>query len=155
VPPTDAHSLPLNGRAPECRTPYLKASIGAVEGAAGTIYTTIMMTNSGRSSCEVRGFPGVSFVDVRGRQVGAAADRDTAAGAGRLIVLRPGEHASSIVGRTQAHLQDGCDQPKQIVSATYLRIYPPANREALLLRYPVAACANPAVHQLTVTALRK
>jgi hypothetical protein len=150
-----APSAGAHGRAPTCRTENLRASIGSVEGAAGHTYETIRLTNSGKMSCAIRGFPGVSYVGARGRQLGAAADRTGTAG--RRIVLRPGEYAASTLAIVHPGIQAGCDKPAQIVRAGYLRIYPPANRKALFL--PTAkgekACANPAVHQLTVTALRK
>jgi hypothetical protein len=144
-----------HGRVPVCRTGNLRASIGNGEGAAGHTYETIRLTNSGKTSCAIRGFPGVSYVGARGRQLGAAADRT--GGAGRRIVLRPGEYAASTLAIVHPGIQAGCDKPAQIVPAAYLRVYPPANRQALFLRTAKGedACANPAVHQLTVTVLTK
>jgi hypothetical protein len=142
-------------RVPTCRTANLRASVGNVEGTAGHTYETIRLTNSGKMSCAISGFPGVSYVGARGRQLGAAADRTGATG--RRLVLRPGEYAASTLAIVHPGIQAGCDKPAQLVRAAYLRIYPPANRKALFL--PTAkgemACVSPAVHQLTVTALRK
>ena len=46
-------------------------------GAAGSSFYELQFTNLSRRSCRLAGYPGVSAVDLGGRQVGHAASRDS------------------------------------------------------------------------------
>src|SRR4051812_3746340 len=60
-----------------CATSALKGSLGPEQGAAGSVYTPLVLTNVGPRTCELRGFPGVSYVaGDDGHQVGPAAVMD-------------------------------------------------------------------------------
>jgi hypothetical protein len=135
-----------------CWTAELAGSILGSEGAAGTVYLDLALTNTSGESCTVRGFPGVSFVDAQGGQLGAAADRNGAAG--ESISLAPGQQAVAMLGVTQPGVLPGCDAGQTTQPASLL-IYPPDNRDPL--RVPVssgtAACTGSAVHQLKVATL--
>ena len=71
------HPPPRPPRAPgspTAPTSELKGSLGPEEGAAGSTYAPLVLTNAGTRTCEVRGFPGVSYVaGADGHQVGPAA----------------------------------------------------------------------------------
>jgi hypothetical protein len=113
-----------------------------------------VLTNTGRTSCVLRGFPGVSYVDAAGRQVGAAADRTGPAGVP--MRLDPGAAATAMLRTVHPGIQEGCDQPGQTTPVAALRVYPPANTTALRLPSSgVSACSNPAVHQLSVSTLTR
>src|SRR5690349_10247384 len=45
-----------------CATSALKGSLGPEQGAAGSVYAPLVLTNVGPRPCELRGFPGVSYV---------------------------------------------------------------------------------------------
>ncbi|HEY2330335.1 MAG TPA: DUF4232 domain-containing protein [Acidimicrobiales bacterium] len=58
-----------------CATSALTISIGAPEGTAGHFEYQIAFRNTSGATCGLTGFPGVSFVDGSGNQVGVPAAR--------------------------------------------------------------------------------
>ncbi|MDT7579277.1 MAG: hypothetical protein QOK35_541 [Pseudonocardiales bacterium] len=76
-----------------CTSGRLKASLGPSEGAAGSVFAPLVLTNDGTGTCELRGYPGVSYVaGDDGHQVGPAAAFDGPRGAA--IVLAAGRAAT-------------------------------------------------------------
>ena len=138
-----------------CRTGDLAGSIEGTEGAAGHIYELLVLTNRGTGPCLLQGFPGLSFLDAEGRQIGAAADRSGEPGPA--VTLDPGERAGATLAITQPGLLPGCDQSGQTTPAARLRVYPPDNREALTVPVPEGReiCSDPAAHQFTTTTFRE
>lgn len=54
----------------------LGVGLGDSDGAAGTIYQTVILTNESSKTCDLYGYPGVSFVTgAGGHQIGAPATR--------------------------------------------------------------------------------
>lgn len=132
-----------------CAAPPLRASIAIVGGAAGSRYLTIRLTNGGRSSCRMVGYPGVSIVARdRRSQLGAAAHRDTSVRP-VAVVLAPRGQTTFVLRVTQAlNYPAATCQPR---GAYGYRIYPPGSRTALLLADPdLTGCAKPAVQLLVV-----
>ncbi|OHV37198.1 hypothetical protein BCD49_18135 [Pseudofrankia sp. EUN1h] len=146
-PATTAPAVPI------CAASVLAAAIVGSDGAAGTIYTQLTLTNNSSARCTLRGYPGVSFVDTAGNQLGAPADRTGEAGSA--VVLAGGGKAQFTVQVTQPGVLPGCDTEGSFTSAANLRIYPPDNTVALLVPVPQGrqACKSPSVHQLKVTSL--
>ncbi|WP_462183663.1 DUF4232 domain-containing protein [Frankia sp. AgKG'84/4] len=133
-----------------CPTSHLSVRSADGEGAAGSTYEKLVLTNTGVTSCLLRGFPGVSYVDEAGRQVGAPATRTGAAGAA--VRLAPGASATATLRTVHPGIQQGCEQASQTAPVVALRIYPPANTTPLRLPLSgVTACTGPAVTQLSVT----
>ena len=134
---------------PRCGVPPLRASTATVEGAAGSRYLTIRLTNGGSSPCRMVGYPGVSIVARdRRSQLGAAADRDTSVRSAG-ITLPPQGNTTFVLRVTQAlnYPATTC-QPQD---AYGYRIYPPGSRTALLLADPdLTGCARPAVQLMVV-----
>ncbi|XAS77767.1 DUF4232 domain-containing protein [Dermatophilaceae bacterium Sec6.4] len=135
-----------------CTTSALRASIVGSSAAAGSNYYRIALRNSSSATCTLNGYPGVSLVaGSSGRQVGAAAARDTAqtpigvrvsAGKSATFELR--------VAVAQNYPADRC----QPVPTRGLRIYPPGNKRALYLPVPgVTGCAKASVNLLSVQAI--
>lgn len=142
-PSASNHSLP------PCGVPPLRASTATVEGAAGSRYLTIRLTNGSSSSCHMVGYPGVSIVARdRRSQVGAAANRDTSARPVG-VTLPPHGSTTFVLRVTQAlNYPASTCQP---VDAYGYRIYPPGSRTALLLADPdLTGCAKPAVRLMVV-----
>jgi len=122
------------------------------EGAAGSVYLTVGLTNLGKRPCVLRGHPGVAFVGRHGRQIGAPAA--WSGGAGTLVTLGTGGRATFVVRYVQAGIQTGCQKPASIATASGLRIYPPGSLRAKYLPLPgLRACVDPAVHQLSAGAI--
>ena len=89
-PPTTPTAAPTSSAGiANCATSELKGSLGPEEGAAGSTYAPLVLTNAGTRTCEVRGFPGVSYVaGADGHQVGPAAAMNGPRGGE--VVLKPG-----------------------------------------------------------------
>ncbi|MDP9075135.1 MAG: DUF4232 domain-containing protein [Actinomycetota bacterium] len=119
----------------------LSAALSNANGAAGTIYYHLVFTNtSATRSCTIQGYPGVSFVDGAGHQIGAPVPRLTSA-AGGAVTLGPGSSAGSQFLLHDAYVGSvaGCTP----TTAAGLRVYPPNQTAALSAPAPLQVCANP------------
>jgi len=145
-----------------CPSSSLAAKIQDTEGAAGTVYYEMALTNIGSKRCALEGYPGVSLLDAAGRQLGAPADREPAgqppgaAGAsGGRIALAPGGLLVFTVLVTQPGVLPGCLTPDTFGKAFTMQIYPPDNTVSLQVALAggqgAQACAAPSVHELKVT----
>ncbi|MEU4800929.1 DUF4232 domain-containing protein [Actinosynnema sp. NPDC023587] len=132
-----------------CESVDLGIAFGRVEGAAGTVYREVLLTNRGLAPCVTRGFPGVSYVDSSGDQVGPAADRDGARGP--QVTLAHGATAVAVVGSANVDNFDPAVCRKTPVWG--LRVFPPDATAPLYL--PLTGqygCAG-TVRHLKVTSL--
>lgn len=129
---------PLHGHAvagvPECSTGALRATIGGHNAGAGNIYTTLVLRNAGHKACLVQGYPGVSLVDRKGRQIGRAARRVAALAAP--IILQPGRTASTMLHT----LNPGVGTTACLAASAALRVYPPDQRASLLMPAHLSEC---------------
>jgi hypothetical protein len=110
---------------PRCRTSGLVIWISAGQGAAGSVSYTLEFTNQSGSTCTLRGYPGVAALNLRGRQLGSAASRDTATKV-RTIRLRNDASATSTV-----RIVDALNFPASScrpTDAAGVRVYPPNER---------------------------
>lgn len=123
-----------------CPTSALTAALGSPNGAAGTVYYNLTLTNQGTATCTLYGYPGVSFVTGNnGTQVGAAARRTN--GTAAKLTLTPGQSASSPLGIVEAgNFGPNC----QITNVDGLRVYPPGQTAALFVPHTGQGCANSA-----------
>jgi Protein of unknown function (DUF4232) len=124
-------------------------SLAKAEGAAGSTYDTVRLTNTGTATCMLYGYPGVSLVGHgNGTQIGAAADRDNSV-APTAVHIGPGGSTTFVVRLVQAG-----SYPRSTCSPTPadgFRIYPPGSTAALYLPLKAATgCAKTTVHLLTV-----
>ncbi|WP_281433925.1 DUF4232 domain-containing protein [Kocuria flava] len=140
IPPAGAHRA--DG---VCRLPDLDVAAAPAGGAAGSVWVELTVTNTGQDPCRVAGYPGVSFVDGTGAQIGAAAERDTGV-PGTGGTLAPGGSATAALRIGQAAVHPGCGARP----AAGLRVYPPENTSSVVVPLPVQACAAPGVQQLEV-----
>ncbi|WP_391530124.1 DUF4232 domain-containing protein [Candidatus Frankia nodulisporulans] len=143
---------PGSGSSGICPASALSLRVADPEGAAGSTYERLVLTNTGTVTCALRGFPGVSYLDAAGAQVGAAATRTGAAAT--TVSLAPGGSASAVLRIVHPGIQEGCLDAGQITAVTVLRVYSPGSHTAL--RQPLSdtsACASTSVQQLSVTAV--
>jgi hypothetical protein len=130
--PQPATTLTPGGRTARCSTSALRIALGSPQGAAGSTYTPLTFTNTGKVACTLYGFPGVSFLDATGRQIGVPASRDPRPSA--LVTLAPGRTAVATSAVAQA-----ANYPSQLchaAPAAAIRIYPPGDRTAVVLPTP-------------------
>jgi hypothetical protein len=142
-------SLSGTGR---CTVDDLKVELGDGEGAAGSTYYVVRVTNTSTSRCRTGGYGGVSLVGGGdGRQIGAAADRVEKSGL-RPVVLKPGASAEAKLQVSQAdNYPAGKCQP---VQAKGFRVYPPNQTRSAFVRRATTACRGTAVHLLRLSPYR-
>lgn len=135
-----------------CTTGELKGSIGQTGGAAGSVYVQLLLTNTGKRTCELTGFPGVSYVaGADGHQVGPAAARSGPPGT--TVRLAPGQAAAAQVQLVDVQNYDAAVcRPTEVRG---LRVYPPGDTASLFVPRPGTGCAGtPPGDQLSVQAVR-
>jgi hypothetical protein len=119
------------------------------DAGAGSVHYELEFTNLSRGSCTLRGYPGVSAVDLAGRQVGTAAARE-AGNPTRTITLVAGGTASSAlrIANTGVFPSSACHS----TTAAGLRVYPPGQRASKIAPYPFRACSKAGTAYLHVRA---
>jgi hypothetical protein len=134
-----------------CATSELKGSLGQGEGAAGSVIVPLILTNVGDRTCELRGFPGVSYVaGVDGHQVGPPAAMSGPRGGE--VVLKPGAAASAQLQLVNvANFDAAACTPTPVRG---LRVYPPGDTVSLFIVRAGTGCATtPPGNQLSVRTL--
>jgi hypothetical protein len=125
----------------ECTAAGLKLSFGRTGVAAGSAYTPLQFTNTGRSACVLVGFPGVSFVAGNdGHQVGDPAKR--VGGIGAQLTLQPGQLASAMIQvGNSGNYDPGTCKPTQALG---YRVYAPDDRAAMFISFgtEISACTG-------------
>jgi hypothetical protein len=119
------------------------------DAAAGSVHYQLEFTNLSRHSCVLRGYPGVSAVDLAGRRLGAPASRN-AGNPVRSITLAPGGNASAAlkIANTDVFPSTTCSS----TTAAGLRVYPPNQTASKVVPYPFRACSRPGPIYLQVGA---
>ncbi|MDT3399387.1 DUF4232 domain-containing protein [Streptomyces sp. B1866] len=108
-----------------CAAGDLKLSFGRVDIGAGNIYAPLVFTNTGKSSCTLTGFPGVSVLDSSGKAIGAPATRSGAAHG--TLTLKSGGSVHASVHTVNEGVSGKPCRP----AASTIRAYPPDSRQAL------------------------
>jgi len=157
-PVTVPSSAPAAGGAvlAACRSGSLAMTIdlSQASGAAGSTYYPLNFTNRSTKTCEMYGYPGVSFVtdgSGSGKQIGAAAQRSTAFT--KLAVrLGPGRSAHAWLKVTVAanYPASTCDP----VTADWLKVYPPEETDAGYVSQTFSACGSAGAPLLTILPVR-
>jgi hypothetical protein len=124
---------------PRCTTGQLAAWVNAdsANGAAGTIFYHLDLTNTGRRTCWTFGWPGVSAVNWAGRQLGVPAVRRHDVRP-RIVNIPPGGTAHSTLGYVDVQVTPSC----RPTTATFLKVFPPSNRTARHAFFPLQVCTN-------------
>lgn len=112
-----------NSRIPWCTTAALAPSLHALESAAGSRYTALVLANTSATACRTQGWPGLQLTDAAGKPLPTDAVRDRSR-TPRPLTLQPGEsswsrlHWSVVAGEEDP--ADGrCPSPAEI------RVTPP------------------------------
>jgi hypothetical protein len=137
-----------------CATSALHLELGQGNGTAGSVIVPIEFTNTSTSACSLFGFPGVSFVTgVGGSQIGASAGENNAT-ARKLVTLAPGGKAHALLQIVVA--QNFPAAKCKLVTAHWLKVFPPGQTAALYLKHTSATCsaASTSVRVLNVQAVQ-
>jgi hypothetical protein len=140
-------------RSPRCVTSQLQGKLVDGQGAAGSVYANLRLTNIGKSACTLQGWPGVSFVrHDTGAQIGAAAAEDRSS-LHATVTIRPGKSALAPL-----RIADALNYPTKSCKPTTtdeFRVYPPGERAALVVETSsFGACASTKEITLTISAVR-
>ncbi|MGI8664935.1 MAG: DUF4232 domain-containing protein [Jatrophihabitans sp.] len=136
TPPGQAGSTPVVTSAITCRTSSLALSAGALEHAAGSAYLTYYLRNTGRTSCRMFGFPGVSYLDAQGRIIQRPAERDTVRPLA--FMLAPGVRAQFVVRTSDPAIPGtGCSTAWH---TTRIQVYPPNQTTRLVAPSSLQVC---------------
>ncbi|WP_333772693.1 DUF4232 domain-containing protein [Streptomyces sp. IBSBF 3136] len=118
-----------------CTLGDLYVSMGHKEGAAGSLYWSVVFTDTSSTKCALRGYPGVSVLDTAHHRIGPAATRSGTPYS--TVTLTPGHTATAVVRTTNGPIGGPCQRP-----GSYLRVYPPASHEAVLVPARWTTCSN-------------
>ncbi|MEU8461608.1 DUF4232 domain-containing protein [Streptomyces sp. NPDC029003] len=123
------------GRESTCALGNLKVSAGEPDAGAGQLYLPLRFTNTGDRPCTLLGYPGVSVLNGSRQQIGRPADRDGQVPAA--VSLAPGRSATATLHTTNGPIGGPC-----LPKGEFLKVYPPASRDAVLLNTPFQVCSN-------------
>jgi hypothetical protein len=131
---------PAPAVAPRCAASQLMVWLGIPgDGAAGSTYFQLELSNTSAKTCTLYGFPGVSAIGRNGHQLGSAADRDYADPI-HLVTLRRGATAHVLLQITDvANFPPASCDPANAVA---LRVYPPNDRRSVQVPFSVRACGK-------------
>ncbi|MGI5353393.1 DUF4232 domain-containing protein [Streptomyces sp. CA-250714] len=112
------------GSGSRCHTSDLKASFGPNHPGAGQENFALVLTNRSGSSCTVRGYPGLAFVNSSGEQV--SFDPNRTGGEIRTVTLAPGKSAWAPLSYTNPEVTN-----VTTVTPSAVRVTPPDERTSL------------------------
>jgi hypothetical protein len=123
------------GTVPRCDGTTLVVSVGAGEGAAGTIYYRILFANRGSGPCYLQGFPGVAAAAADGTPR-VNATRNTGTGATRVVLAAGGSAHADLAVRNVPPGSAACP------SYPLLLVTPPDSRRTSKISRSVQPCGN-------------
>jgi hypothetical protein len=132
---------------PSCATSGLDIWLNTQgNGAAGTTYFHLEITNLSGSTCTLFGYPGVSGVTLTGTQLGSAANRNGQTP--HTVTLTNGDTVHALLAIHEA----GAFPPPQchMVTAAGLRVYPPNQTQSKVAPFPFDACSKSGPLYLTI-----
>ena len=155
VPPTDSTTVQPQPTGPtRARTSDLSAELAWVEGAAGSRYSAIVLTNRSQRTHSIYGYGGLQLLDARGRTVPTRQVRDRTTRPTQ-VVLRPSMsahadlHWSAVAQGSDS--QTGTCQPEP----AFLLVTPPDETRSLRIPWNAGpVCAQGLIIQRPYTAGR-
>jgi uncharacterized protein DUF4232 len=122
---------------PACSGTQLRAWMSNQgDGAMGSVYYQLEISNVSTTTCSLFGYPGVSAVNASGQQLGSPAARDTSR-ISKTVVLSPGDTAHAVLRIIDVGAI-GCPSAK----ATGLRVFAPNTTASQTVPFSFLACAN-------------
>jgi hypothetical protein len=138
------------GPVADCLTRNLKVSLGAANGTAGTTFYPLQFLNAGKTTCTLRGYPGVSAVTSSGQQIGGAASHVSSKFT--TVTLAPGKQASASIGVVDTgNFSPATCAP---VTAAGLKIFPPNQSKPVTLTKKFSTCSSTTTPSLTVAPVK-
>ena len=133
-----------------CSTSALKVSLGQANGSAGTTYYPLQFTNTSKTTCTLRGYPGVSAVTGSGQQIGNPASRIQSSFA--TVALAPGTRQSAFLGIVETgNFSPSVCAP---VMAAALKVFPPNSGKSLTIKKSFSTCSSTTTTSLRIAAIK-
>jgi len=130
-------SAPTAGVA-ECASSDLELRAKYLGAATGTDYIALVVTNTGAGDCVLLGYPGVTFLDAHGRQVGLPARRDRTSKP-RRVVLAVGDKAHAQLSYPNPDFfGNGCGG----THAKQVQVFPPDQTASLRTNVDAYVCTD-------------
>jgi hypothetical protein len=122
-----------------CHTAELTVTIGQPSGAAGSVGYELGFRNDSPLPCTMNGYPGVSFLDGSGNQIGVPADRNQIAHTPVTVAPGATAYALLVVGNPDVY---NCP----VAVPQKLKVYPPNETAfALVDAVGIRTCSNQVV----------
>jgi hypothetical protein len=150
-----AHAAVISARAagtPACATGGLVAWLDNGNAGAGSQFFSLNFTNLSGHACTLRGFPGVSEINLKHKQLGRAASRVSGTTVST-VTLQNGQSATAKL-RIVAAENFPANQCGATTAAGF-RVYPPNQSASLLIPQPISACSLSGVPYIFVQAIKK
>lgn len=125
---------------------------GSGNGAAGSVFYKLRITNLGSGACTLSGFPKLSAIDLKGQPIGKPASKETGQKAGT-VKLAAGGSASFQLRVVEAG--DFSPADCHATMAAGLRVSPPGAGGFKVVPFPFETCAKPIQPVLTVGPVKK
>ena len=121
-------------------------------GAAGSVFYNLELTNLSGHACTLSGYPRVSAVNLGGDQIGRAASRNSSPRP-RVVTLARGATATVVLQILEVSNFPGsiCRQ----VTAAGLRVHSPNQTASKVVPFPFGACSRTGPVYLSVQAVQK
>jgi hypothetical protein len=122
---------------PRCTSSDLAVWVNAdsANGAAGTIFYHLDLTNPSHRSCYLLGWPGVAATTSSGHRLGLPA-RNSFNAPLRVVTVRPGATAHALLGYVDVQVTPGCHP----TNATFLKVTPPHTPSSRNAFFPLPVC---------------
>ena len=138
--PAGAATPASSAAPPACQTSGLVIWINTQgNGAAGTIFYTLNFTNLSGHPCMLRGFPGVSAVNLHGGMLGKAATRNSGQTI-KSVSLTTGHTAHAVLGIVDIGALSPTTCPPTLAAG--LRVFPPNQSGSKVIPFPFQACGR-------------
>ncbi len=138
---------------PSCTTAGLAVWLDTQgNGAAGSIFYNLELTNMSGHACTLSGYPQVFAINLGGYQIGRAASRNSSPRP-RVVTLARGATATVMLQILEVgNFPGSICRP---VTAAGLRVYPPNQTASKVIPFPLGACSRTGPVYLSVQAVRK
>jgi Protein of unknown function (DUF4232) len=125
---------------PPCTHSQLRLHVGPGNGTNGTIFHPLTFIDRSGRACTLRGYPGVSSVTRRHRQIGSPASRETGLPVRRVTLRAHGGAATAVYGQVDTGVfpRARC----RPVRAWGLRVFAPGQTRAFFAHLPHEACSR-------------
>jgi hypothetical protein len=130
-----------SARTPPCGANSLSLSVTHEGAGLGHQFYSVVLRNRSKRACKLAGYPGVSLLDSRRRQIDGSARR-SGQGSHRFTV-QPGQ-----AGKARFTVPTSeCGPGRPVPKSTFIQVIPPDTRTRLVVRLRATAC-SPAVEAL-------